>query len=187
MRARKRFAQPVQRNGLPTAWAFHHWNLFVLTLPDVCDRRSGSGRTQDPASCAVRDHTGDARSGAEVDQAIRAEVRGFLVPEPRPRLAYRRLSDHSSFCSSIMAPTSRVIEASLGKMPTTFRHEGQDVVLPVVHEGAELGELSRSWSATDLQCARAASAESCTNTVPMAAETMRRCVLRPWTCNQASA
>jgi hypothetical protein len=30
------------------------------------------------------------------------------------------LSDHSLFCSSIIAPTSRVIEASLEKMPTTF-------------------------------------------------------------------
>jgi tRNA dimethylallyltransferase len=32
---------------------------------------------------------------------------------------YRRFRLHSSFCSSIMAPTSRVIDASFGKMPTT--------------------------------------------------------------------
>ena len=35
---------------------------------------------------------------------------------------YRRLRDHSSLCSSIMAPTSRTMDASLGKMPTTFVH-----------------------------------------------------------------
>ena len=59
-------------------------------------------------------------------------------------------------------------------------HERQHVVLGLVHEIAELGELGnlpRSWSTTDLHCARAASADSCTNTVPMAALTMRRCVL----------
>src|SRR6476646_7400498 len=66
-------------------------DLVSLKVRDVCHGDQGNSRrsdaTQDPASCAVRDHAGDARSGAEVDQAIRAEVRGFLVPEPRPRLA----------------------------------------------------------------------------------------------------
>jgi hypothetical protein len=32
----------------------------------------------------------------------------------------RRLKLHSSFCSSIIAPTSLVIDAWLGKMPATL-------------------------------------------------------------------
>jgi len=33
---------------------------------------------------------------------------------------YRRSRLRSSFCSSIMAPTSRVMDLSLGEMPTTL-------------------------------------------------------------------
>jgi hypothetical protein len=33
---------------------------------------------------------------------------------------YRLFRLHSSFCSSIIAPTSLTMKASLGKMPTTF-------------------------------------------------------------------
>src|SRR3954465_179231 len=42
---------------------------------------------------------------------------------------------------------------------------------------ASLGILSRNWSATERHCFFAASGLSCTNTVPMAADIMRRCVL----------
>ena len=74
---------------------------------------------------------------------------------------------HSSFCSRRIAPTSRVIAFSLGKMPTTLvrrlisplrrssgfgrmqllavlpgeAHVGEDVVLGLVHEGGELWRL----------------------------------------------
>jgi hypothetical protein len=166
-------------------------DLVSLKVRDVCHGDQVATRavvmqhkTQRPVQFEITPVTREAVQKRIKQSGLRSE--DFWFPS-RVHGMYRRSSDHSSFRSSIMAPTSRVIEAPLGKMPTTFRHEGQDVVLPVVHEGAELGELSRSWSATDLHCARAASAESCTNTVPMAAETMRRCVLRPWTCNQASA
>ena len=72
---------------------------------------------------------------------------------------------HSSFCSRRMAPTSRVMAASLGKIPTTLvrrltsawsrsigfvecnfwrcslgkAHVGEDVVLGFVHENCQLG------------------------------------------------
>ena len=74
---------------------------------------------------------------------------------------------HSSFCSRRMAPTSRVMAASLGKIPTTLvrrltsawsrsigfvecnfwavlpgeAHVGEDVVLGFVHENCQLGHL----------------------------------------------
>jgi hypothetical protein len=44
---------------------------------------------------------------------------------------YRRFKDHSSFCSSIMAPTSRVMAASLGKMSVTLPAASQAAVAAV--------------------------------------------------------
>lgn len=53
---------------------------------------------------------------------------------------------HSSFCSSRIAPTRRVMAFSLGKMPTTSvrrrgAHIGQHVGLDRVHHGGALGYL----------------------------------------------
>ena len=78
-----------------------------------------------------------------------------------------RWTAHSSFCSIRMAPTSRMIASSLGKMPTTLvrrlisplgrsmglvelilsqcsageAHEGEHVDFGLVQQGGELGQL----------------------------------------------
>jgi hypothetical protein len=44
-------------------------------------------------------------------------------------------------------------------------------------QAASLGNLFMNWSATECRCFLVASGLSCTNTVPMAADTIRRCVL----------
>jgi hypothetical protein len=48
--------------------------------PGRCSRRRDAAR--DPTPCAVRDHVGTARGGAEVDQASGAEVRGLDAAYP---------------------------------------------------------------------------------------------------------
>lgn len=46
--------------------------------------------------------------------------RGSIVEGQPLKPLYGRLSDHSSFCSSILAPTRQVMAASSGEMPRTF-------------------------------------------------------------------
>ena len=62
------------------------------------------------------------RPGSDQDATAGSLTSGLSFTRARvSRLMYRRATVHSSFVSSMIAPTSRMMASSLGKMPTTDR------------------------------------------------------------------